>query len=258
MPKQTKVTVDEVDSDVVEQTENLEHNFEVSEGDVEKITFPAVADKYSNDESYNVFPKYQYDDKEDYIIFQTKPIEITRGGIPQLDAKHRPTDAKREFFWLGWDKEQPACNELFEFLKKVDNKFEPLIEKNEKTNTLYEMHGNKKVPVPHLSYTRLVRKSVKGGGAKPKEGEKAYTPYDRIKVKFSTIWDPNAPKDAPHEIDTKLFVGNEDEPRDIKSVTDMEKVLKYKSTAIFVFGIYKFKFLSRFIVLKCVFDSLNQ
>lgn len=245
MPKEsTKVSKQEVEVD-----NSDDHFVHIKDLDVNKITLPAIDDKRSSDSRYHIFPTYQYGKVQDKIVFVTDEIKITKGGIPKLDDKWRKNDSKREFFWLGWDKEQEASNTLFEKLKEIDEKYDELIsydadtkeDKNVNSQTVYQLKDKtKKEPLTVLEYTPIVRMSVQGGDGEQKPDQPEYSPYERIKVKFQKKWNKDKKEGDLSELTTVLYLGDKDEEENLTYPSDFEKYLRWNCTARFVCQITKF------------------
>lgn len=247
MPKES-TKVSKTQEAEVEYNSPDDHFVHIKDLDVEKITLPAIDDKRSSDSRYHIFPTYKYGKQQDKIVFVTDDIKITKGGIPKLDDKWRKNDSKREFFWLGWDKEQEACNALFEKLKEIDEKYDELIsydadtkeDKNVESQTIHLLKDKKKEPLNVLEYTPLVRMSVQGGDGTQKPDQPEYAPYERIKVKFQKKWDKNKKEGDLSELTTVLFLGDKEEEEDLTYPSDFEKYLRWNCTARFVCQITKF------------------
>jgi hypothetical protein len=246
MPKEsTKVSKQqqeevEVDSD--------DHHVHITDFDVEKITLPAIDEKRSSDSRYHAFPTYKFGKHQDKIVFTTDEIKITKGGIPKLDDKWRKNDSKREFFWLGWDKEQESCNALFTKLKQIDEKYDSLIsydsdekvDHNVESKTVHTLKDKKKEPLTVLEYSPLVRMSVQGGDGEQKPDQPEYTPYERIKIKFQKKWDKNKKEGDLNELTTVLYLGDNDVEENLTYPSDFEKYLRWNCTARFVLQVNKF------------------
>jgi hypothetical protein len=247
MPKEsTQVSKKEQTVDVDDSNDfNFVH---INDLDVDKIDFPPIADKLSSDTRYHSFPTYKYGKKTDKITFTTDEIKITKGGIPRLDERFRKNDSKREFFWLGIDKEQAACVSLFDKLKEIDEKYDNLIsydtdnkeDRNVESKTVCLLKDKKKEPLTVLEYTPLVRKSIQGGDGEQKPDQPAYEPYDRIKIKFQKRWDKNKQEGDLSELTTVLFLGDKEEEENLTYPSDFEKYLRWNCTARFVLQVTKF------------------
>lgn len=247
MPKES-TKVSKTQEAEVEYNSPDDHFVHIKDLDVEQITLPAIDDKRSSDSRYHIFPTYKYGKQQDKIVFVTDDIKITKGGIPKLDDKWRKNDSKREFFWLGWDKEQEASNALFEKLKEIDEKYDALIsydadtkeDKNVESQTIHLLKDKKKDPLNILEYTPIVRMSVQGGDGAQKPDQPEYAPYERIKVKFQKKWDKNKKEGDLSELTTVLFLGDKEEEEDLTYPSDFEKYLRWNCTARFVCQITKF------------------
>jgi hypothetical protein len=199
-----------------------------------------VIEKYCSKAQYNSFPKYKYtkDAKDgETLIVATDKIKLTKGGIPKLDGEYRKSDKDRGFFWLGCDNEQPELVVLFDMLRSIDDEFSESLKNNKDTNTLYILKDKQKEPLDKLEYVPIVRESAQ---PEDKKGDKEYEPYDRIKVKFSTKYDEHAEEGDLQEINTQLFLLDNEEPEPYTTVTDFTKSFKWNCEARFVFAINKF------------------
>ena len=249
MPKEsTKVSKKQEEVEVDNNSEDDDHLIHINDFDVDKITLPTIDEKRSSDSRYHAFPTYQFGKAQDKIVFQTDEIKITKGGIPKLDEKWRKNDSKREFFWLGWDKEQESCNKLFQKLKEIDEKFDGLIsydsdekvDHNVESKTVYTLRDKKKEPLTVLEYSPLVRMSVQGGDGEQKADQPEYVPYERIKIKFQKKWDKNKKENEPSELTTVLFLGDNDTEEPLTYPSDFEKYLRWNCTARFLLQVNKF------------------
>jgi hypothetical protein len=199
-----------------------------------------VIEKYCSKAQYNSFPKYKYtkDAKDgETLIVATDKIKLTKGGIPKLDGEYRKSDKDRGFFWLGCDNEQPELVALFDMLRSIDSEFDDSLKNNKDTNTLYILKDKQKEPLDKLEYVPIVRESAQ---PEDKKGDKEYEPYDRIKVKFSTKYDENAEEGDLKEINTQLFLLDNEKPEPYTTVKDFTDTLKWNCEARFVFAINKF------------------
>lgn len=242
MPKSTKSSNVEVD-ETVSPTDNGEITNHVNASDFNMDSFylKPIEEKLGTKSQYMAFPKYKFNKKSkegDNVLIVTEPIKLTKGGIPKIDGEYKKSDKDREFFWLGCDKEQPACVKLFEALEKIDQVYSELISDNANTKTIYQSKDGKKEPLDKLEYVSLVRESSQPENAK--DGEKQYEAYNRIKVRFGTKYVPNAEEGEPSEITTHLFLLDKEEPEPYTSVTDFEKSLRWGCEARFVLCVNKF------------------
>jgi hypothetical protein len=67
-----------------------------------------------------------------------------------------------------------------------------------------------------------------------------FEPYDRVRVRFNTVYEGDKAPDAPRKINTSLFIGKNVHPMPISSVPEFEKYLEWNSTSHFVLMINKF------------------
>ena len=242
MPKSTKssnVEVDETSSptDAGEVNEFIN----ASDFDIKKFYLKAIEEKMGTKSQYMAFPKYKLNKESkdgNSVIIVTDPIKLTKGGIPKIDGEYKKTDADREFFWLGCDKEQEACVKLFDALEKIDEVYGEKIQNNSETKIIHQLKDGKKEPLDKLEYVSLVRESSAPENAK--DSEKQYEPYNRIKVRFNTKWVAGQEEGTPSEITTHLFLLDKEEPEPYTTVSDFEKSLKWGCEARFVLTINKF------------------
>jgi hypothetical protein len=122
-------------------------------------------------------------------------------------------------------------------LRSIDEEFSESLKNNKDSSTLYILKDKQKEPIDKLEYVPIVRESAQ---PEDKKGDKEYEPYDRIKVKFSTKYDQNAEEGDLQEIDTTLYLLDNEEPEPYTTVTDFTKSLKWNCEARFVFAINKF------------------
>jgi hypothetical protein len=249
MPKEsTKSKSTHVESD--DESGNDFNVIDCSDFKVDNLTLPPVDEKRSSDSQYHSFPVYKYGKKSDKLTLKTGPIKITKGGIPKLDDKWRRTDAKREFMWLGEDEEQENCKQLFTVLRDIDDHFNERIsydmdekdDKNLETKTVFFQKDKKKVePLTMLDYVPMVRLSVQGGNNEDKPDQPEYVPYKRCKLRFAKKYDKDRKEGEPSELTTALFLGDKEEPEELKYASDFEKYLRWNCTAQFVLQVSKFR-----------------
>ncbi len=251
MPKESSKTVKHVEEVDVSDNESVDTNtIDCSDFNIDNFTIPPIDEKRSSDSQYHAFPTYKYGKKQDKLILKTDPIKITKGGIPKLDDKWRKTDAKREFMWLGIDPEQPSCVALFDAFKQIDEHFDKLIsydadekvDANVDSKTVVFQKDKKKVePLTVLEYSPLVKLSVQGGDGESKPDQPEYVPYERCKLKFGKKYDKDRKDGEPSELTTTLFLGDKEDPEDLKYPSDFEKYLRWNCTAQFVLQFSKFR-----------------
>jgi len=222
----------------------------IQKNGADNFVIKPIDEKRSSDSQFHSFPEYKYGKKKsDKLILKTGPIKITKGGIPKLDDKWRKTDAKREFMWLGNDDQQPACAELFSAFKSIDQKFDELIsydqdekiDRNVESKTVVFQKDKKKEPLTVLEYSPLVKLSVQGGDGEAKPDQPEYVPYERCKLKFGKKYEKDRKDGEPSELTTTLFLGDKEDPEDLKYPSDFEKYLRWNCTAQFVLQFGKFR-----------------
>ena len=249
MPKDTKQAMPKEETFSDDGSDEV-HVVECSNFKVENLTIPAIDEKRSSDSQYHAFPSYKYGKKSDKLIVKTGPIKITKGGIPKLDDKWRKTDAKREFMWLGVDEEQPNCVELFNVFEQIDEHFDKLIsydgdekvDNNLESKTVYIQKDKKKSePLTVLEYAPIVRLSVQGGDGESKPDMPEYVPYKRCKLRFGKKYDKERKEGEPSELTTALFLGDNEDPEDLKYPSEFEKYLRWNCTSEFVLQFSKFR-----------------
>jgi len=249
MPKEsTKSKSAHVESD--EEHDNEFNIIDCTDFKVENLILPAIDEKRSSDSQYHSFPLYKYGKKQDKLTLKTNPIKITKGGIPKLDDKWRRTDAKREFMWLGEDEEQESCKQLFSVLYEIDEHYNKLIsydsdekkDHNAETKTVFFQKDKKKAePLTILDYLPIVKLSVQGGDGENKPDQPEYVPYKRCKLRFAKKYDKERKEGEPSELTTALFIGEKEEPEDLKYPSDFEKYIRWNCTAQFVLQLSKFR-----------------
>ena len=201
------------------------------------------------------FPKYYYG-KEDNptkemiekkgkpLVVVTDEIKITRGGIPQYseeadEKKDGPDHANRAYFYLPVDGEGEGPTALKKMIEQIDEYMTSKInEDGNKDGILAYEHEGKSVPYDKLFYSEMMTES--SGENIPDEKKKAeYVPYQRIKVKLATEYEPEKQsKDA--KITMALYVGEDaEEPVEAEKVSDVEKYLKWGCTGKFAIGLNK-------------------
>jgi hypothetical protein len=246
MPKSTKTSVkaveaveEHIDETTPSENDEVDQYIHAKDFDIKKFFVKPIEEKMGTKSQYMAFPKLKTKKSKDgeSVIIVTEPIKLTKGGIPKIDGEYKKSDKDREFFWLGEDKTQQSCIDLFNGLRQIDEYFSPLIADNTNTKTIHHAKDGKKEPLDKLEYVSLVRES---GQQDNKDSEKQYEPYDRIKVRFSTKYDADKAEGEPSEVTTMLFLLDKEDPEPYTSVTDFEKSLRWNCEARFVLMINKF------------------
>jgi len=121
------------------------------------------------------------------------------------------------------------CNEIDKFMKKEIN---DLKNKNNVLTTLNEKKEKKQCT--KLTYKPIVKTR------EVDEEKKIFEAYDFINVEFSKTKEYSNVKETEYvELDTQVFVENNEEPEKTKTVSDMEKYLKWNCDAQFIIEFYK-------------------
>ena len=263
MPKPTKTVkeekcdnTDDVEQECEEEEDKELKSINCTEFKKSRITFKAM--KSSKEAKQLVcFPKYLFEPasatpdnlekSSDNFIVVTKPIKMVKGGVPKYNSSYHGPDqnsAKRAYFYIPKVAEDPNSMELFNFIQELDDFMDQEINKNEnKKGLLCHLtgpQGDKKVKLQKLTYVRMITTAKPGTSFDDEiEGEKKekkeFIPWERIKVKLSTVYDENQADDADavREINTKIYLGNNEEPEKVRSITDVEKHFMWNCTAQF-------------------------
>ena len=224
----------------VEESDEIDKYVNTENFSLKKFFLKPIDEKLSNKSQFLAFPKYSYGKKQDdSLIIVSDVIKLSKGGIPKLDGEYKKTDNDRMFFWLGCDTTQKSCVELFKVLQEIDAKYAEDITNNSKTGTVYtQSKDGKKELITSLEYVPLVRES--GNGEEKSKSDKQYETYNRIKVRFNTKYDKERAEGQASEITTNLFLLDKEEPEQLNTVSDYEKVFRWNCEARFVFMINKF------------------
>lgn len=209
---------------------------------LKNLIIKPIDDKFSQGQQWNAFPRYIYStgdskmkvnkDGENFVVL-TNSFKL-KGGIPRLGGEHIPTDAQRQFFWLG-DDGSPACKELFDMLETIDDDFDERINIKKNKDTIMKSNKDGLKAMTNLKYERMVRMSNAGHEDDDNDKEKYGEPYRRVKVKFNIAYDNNVVlKDAIRPINTKLFLGKNRKHENISTVPEFEQHLVRGCTAQYV------------------------
>nr|XP_012556068.1 glutamic acid-rich protein-like [Hydra vulgaris] len=192
---------------------------------------------------YVNYPRYLYDkklkptptnfaEKGDLPIIITGPIKMIRGGIPRYnDQYHKEGEdsMNRAHVFIPKNSEDPHSVELFKCIKKIDDRMDNEINKKKGTLIILGNQGQT-IPLKGYTYKRMITTAQKGDGVDlNKVGDskemKEFVPWERIKAKFSTVYDKNIEQGAAgvrKDIDTKIYIGNNENYEDCK--TDYEQL----------------------------------
>ncbi|XP_065639474.1 uncharacterized protein LOC105844227 [Hydra vulgaris] len=210
---------------------------------------------------YVNYPRYLYDkklkptptnfaEKGDLPIIITGPIKMIRGGIPRYnDQYHKEGEdsMNRAHVFIPKNSEDPHSVELFKCIKKIDDRMDNEINKKKGTLIILGNQGQT-IPLKGYTYKRMITTAQKGDGVDlNKVGDskemKEFVPWERIKAKFSTVYDKNIEQGAAgvrKDIDTKIYIGNNENYEDCKTVSSIGKHLVWNCTAQFAISLNKF------------------
>lgn len=231
----------------VEQESDVPNYIECNDFKIENFKLQPIDEKFSSDQYFHSFPQYKYGDKMDKFIIKTKPIKITKGGLPRTDDNWYKTDATREFIWLGEDDSQENLNELFSVFSQIDEYFDKKIsydddekvDNNVKSKTVvFQREKNKVEPLQMLDYIPIIKETQQPEDDK---SGKEFASYKRCKLRFTKKYDANKEKGTPNQLTTSLFLGDNDEPEKLEFASDYEKYLRWNCTAAFVLQISKMR-----------------
>lgn len=232
------------------KSDNVEKKIRASEFDVKKFYVDPIQDPAKGSTQYNGFVRYDFgsggkkgekaDSSHGRCVIVTKPIKIEKGGIPSIDATHRPTDNDCFYFWLNLDQ----CDGGRELKEKVFGKIDELVEKkiNKEGNTDFIVKvgdRNAQAPLTKLAYVPICRMSQEQEGATNKKGEKT-TVYERVKVKIGNVYKQGEDKNAPKEIKIQVFDASSEDAIPIKSLADLRQAFPWGCKAAFVLEVNKF------------------
>jgi hypothetical protein len=256
MPKKTKTKT----QPTPEENEVKLINFDKFDLDRFALKARSLAEQKESTQ-YMCFPKYAYDgDPEGENIMEngesplvvTDDIVINKGGIPRFNEKyHASQDAMgRAYFYLAKDDTCPGSIALFDWIKVIDDHYDQKINKEGNKEglvsyTVKSKTSDKEVKKPFkgLTYKRIITTTRKPKTFEEEDedpNKKEYIPYERIKVKFSTIWDASLGANDLKDINTMLFIPGSDEPVDATRVSDFDKHFTWKSTCKFGLMLNKF------------------
>lgn len=215
------------------------------------------------------FPKYLYpDDENDYDltpenfenhgespIIVTDPIFMDKGGIPRYDQKYHGADKdsmKRAYFYIP---KNSTSTELFKCCQMIDDYMEDEINVKQNKNAvlciLKDNKTKKRLTLKGLTYKKMITTAKPGNSMdslvdddeednksktkktndKNKKDVKDFVPWDRIKAKFSTVYDENLEPDDKKELNTQIYVGTKEEPENCKTVSDIAEHFGWKCKA---------------------------
>jgi hypothetical protein len=224
--------------------------------DIKRLSFKAI-EQSPNARQHMAYPKYLYNNNLEPIrrnietngaspLLITGSIKINKGGIPRYnelyhDEKNRDNN-ERAYFYIPFDANNEDCVELFNVCRQIDEYM--INEINEKKNASEILSRinkkGKRIKCKDLTYQSLVTTSKGSQGDDDDDDDddninvnkKKHEPYERIKVRLSTLYDPDIAA-ANRKIDTQVYVKDNETPEDTSKITDIEKFLTWKCTAQF-------------------------
>lgn len=184
-------------------------------------------------------------------IFQVSKFELNSYGIPSLYDPDDPKsldyykdDASREFIKIGWDTNQDALNDFFQFLEKIDE----LADTDQFRRKIF---GNKNLS--KYKYIPCVKTPAEmddddddeEGDDKKKKKNKTDEKEKKPKLKYAklrfNIQYVKEGKNTKHVNSTKLvkIIDGKRENINADTITEIADQITYKSTLRFIFAISK-------------------
>jgi len=228
---------------------------------------------------YNAFPRYIYNkskngdtDKAESecqrMIVITKPIKISKGGVPKVDGQFRKTENDCLYFWLPLLDNDEGGKELYDHvLGPLDEYNDKKINKEGNKNFVVRVDekSGKTLPIKQLKYSLCAKeytpglndgedvsddedtkKKSKDKDGNPKEDEKPKEDgYKRVKVRLATLFEKDIDENAPKKIKTRVFINDtngapKEQPEKINTMTDIRKFFLWNCTAQFALEFNKF------------------
>jgi len=182
-------------------------------------------DKKKKQTQFLAWPRYKHKSGDNKLIIETGEIKITQYGFPTLGDYYKTNDL-RNFVKLGFDPEQPACNELKALMSQIDehaiaNK-DNILKKYAK---LYKYQSIVRPPgeADELSLITDDDDNTKKKDKKPK--------FDFCKLKLDIDYETK-------NISTGIFVKktpkSKAELKDVRDASDLDKYLTFGSTVRFI------------------------
>jgi len=164
-------------------------------------------------------PEYSYGNNiKSKFVFKTKPIKITRFGIPPLHPNFYPDDSRRGLIKIPHDLMQPACNELFEMLEKID----AFMSNNNTKAKLFGAQAHKYEYVPIIKHPAINEEDEEDNNKK----QNANVQLNFCTVKFFNDF---ITKDLTTSVFLKKADGAVQQLENIKTVTDLTQYLHWGS-----------------------------
>ena len=262
MPKPTTTTQQSNDKNVNGDNEPTTCTPETFS--IERMSFKAMCPKKDTTQLV-CFPKYlppqrtvTSDNINKYskpVVIVTKPIKITKGGIPRHDTKYHGPDIntmKRAYFYIGKNEHDPNSMELFKCIQAIDDYMIDMINTRANESGILSVLNtkDKQVKLKGITYMPMITKTKPhtdieldddddDTSKNTKKDKKPFVMWERIKVKLSTEWDENLGPDDKQNINTQLYMGDSETPENCKTVTDFEEFFTWNCTAQFALNLNK-------------------
>jgi len=219
--------------------------------DMNKFYLDPINQKLSSNNQWNAIPKYEYNNNKydknsgrygNNFAIGTGAIKLTYGGIPKLQTDYMKTDNERCYFLLYLDKTQKSSEKLFNMFKKIDDYFNEEINNKQNANGIIKISKDGiiqkyRIPKPEKFLYQPIIKTIE---SYDDDDDDNINIKNRIKIKFSTVYDNFWTPDKPKKINTALFVQNSKNPVSLVTATEMVKFFKWNTTSHFVIMLDKF------------------
>ena len=251
-------------------------DFVVSRYKIDPIKEFGKKDGNAKQFQYNAFPKYIFGEGKitepekqsaqgEKMIVVTDQIKLEKGGIPKCDGTYRKTENDCMYIWVPLLKDSKGGRELCEKVLLPIDKYnlKKIVDEKNKDFLVKIDESGKPKPFKDLKYVPCVREFTPGEGddddasaagsddeednkkskGKGKSNANNQESYDRVKVKISTKWDPNAAKDAEKEIDTNVYLVNEKgkpKKQKVETMEDLRALVTWKSVVRLALEFSKF------------------
>jgi len=175
-------------------------------------------------------------------------IKMSKGGIYPYNEEYHGKERnckRRAQFKIAKDENDKTSVEFFNLCEKIDKYMMEEVNKNKNKNELLCTINDKKEEkkCKGLTYKPMVQtnKPKKNVDADSDDDEDPKSePYNYVNVKLSKPKEYSSTKDTDYiEIDTQVFLQENETAEKVKTVTDMEKYLKWNCKAIFILHFFK-------------------
>jgi len=176
------------------------------------------------------------------LVIVTEPIKLSKGGPANYNEKYHgsnPDSVQTAYFFIPYIETDAGSNLLFSVINQIDEYMENEI--NTKKNkqgileTFKSADRKTRIPVNGIRYTEMAKL------LEPAVNGKEFEPYKRLKVKFSSGAKYDKNRSQKYEetrnetflVDTQIYVGDEPDPKDCKTLSDVRQYFKWGCTAQF-------------------------